>query len=186
MGKIAGKITKSDGATPLAGAVVKAYIGGITKSLTTTNAAGDYLMTLSTGIYDVEASKTGYETQTKLAQSVVINSTILIDFVLFAKAEEKPQKEYTTIIGDNLFNPRNGGIAKIKFNVPTRGNVSLKIYDFSGDLIKTLFNGEISAGYYQKDWDGKDEHDRYVVPGVYLLHYVYSGGKEVRKIGVMK
>ncbi|MBI4655579.1 MAG: T9SS type A sorting domain-containing protein [Elusimicrobia bacterium] len=94
------------------------------------------------------------------------------------------EKKYKTTLGDNLFSPRTGGTAKIKFNVPSSGKVSLKIYDLSGKLVRTLFDSDSGAGDFQKDWNGKDDSGRYVVPGVYLLHYVYPGGKEVRKIGV--
>jgi len=96
------------------------------------------------------------------------------------------QKNFKTTIGDNLFNPSAGGTSKIKFNVPAAGKVSLKIYDLTGRLIRTLFEGDANAGDTQKDWDGRDDSGHYVVPGVYFLHYVYPGGKEVRKIGVKK
>jgi len=98
----------------------------------------------------------------------------------------KEQESFKTTLGDNLFNPRTGGTAKIKFNVPSAGRVSLKIYDISGKLIRTLFESDSGSGDFQKDWDGKDDSGRYVVPGIYFLHYVYPGGKEVRKIGVRK
>ncbi|MCX5785104.1 MAG: hypothetical protein NTX59_05405 [Elusimicrobia bacterium] len=93
---------------------------------------------------------------------------------------------YKTTMGDNLFNPKTGGTSKVKFNVPAAGRVSLKIYDLSGKLIRTLFEGDSNSGNIQKDWDGRDDSGRYVVPSVYFLHYVHPGGKEVRKIGVKK
>lgn len=89
-------------------------------------------------------------------------------------------------VGDNLFNPRTGGTSKVRFNVPSAGRVSLKIYNLSGRLVRTLFEGDSNSGDMQKDWNGKDDDGRYVVPSVYFLHYVYPGGKEVRKIGVKK
>jgi len=91
-----------------------------------------------------------------------------------------------TSIGDNLFDPRTGGTSKIKFTVPRAGRVSLKIYDLAGKPIRTLYEGDINSGEAQRDWDGKDDSGRYVVPSVYFLHYVYPGGKEVRKIGVKR
>ncbi|MBU2574724.1 MAG: T9SS type A sorting domain-containing protein, partial [Elusimicrobia bacterium] len=99
---------------------------------------------------------------------------------------EIAQEGNKTTLGDNLFNPRTGGTSKVKFNVPAAGRVSLKIYDLSGKLIRTLFDGDSNSGDMQRDWDGKDDSGRYVVPGVYFLHYIYPGGKEVRKIGVKR
>ncbi|MDD5209320.1 MAG: kelch repeat-containing protein [Elusimicrobiales bacterium] len=96
------------------------------------------------------------------------------------------QEGNKTTLGDNLFNPRAGGTSKIKLSVPSSGRVSLKIYNLAGKPIRTLFEGELAAGDAHKDWDGKDDSGRYVVPSVYFLHYVYPGGKEVRKIGVKR
>jgi len=97
-----------------------------------------------------------------------------------------PQGDHKTTLGDNFFNPRTGGTSKIKFNVVTPGRVSLKLYDLTGKPIRTLFEGEVGPGPNQKDWDGRDDSGRYVVPSVYVLHYIYPGGKEVRRIGVRK
>lgn len=91
-----------------------------------------------------------------------------------------------TTLGDNLFSPKSGGTSKIKYNVPSSGSVSLKIYDMSGKLVRTLFEGNSLPGNFQKDWDGRDDSGHYAVPDIYFLHYVYPGGKEVRKIGVKK
>lgn len=99
---------------------------------------------------------------------------------------EIAQGSNKTTLGDNLFNPRAGGTTKIKFNIPAAGHVSLIIYSLSGRLIRTLFEGESGSGDMQRDWDGKDDSGRYVIPGVYFLQYVYPGGKEVRKIGVKR
>ena len=96
------------------------------------------------------------------------------------------QEGFKTTLGDNLFNPRSGGSAKVKFNVPSAGRVSLKIYDISGRLVRTLFEGSASPGDMQKDWDGRDDSGHFVLPSVYFLHYTFPGGTEVRKIGVKK
>ena len=96
------------------------------------------------------------------------------------------QEGHKTSLGDNLFDPRTGGTSKIKFTVPRAGRVSLKIYDLAGKPIRTLYEGDVNSGEAQRDWDGKDDSGRYVVPSVYFLHYVYPGGKEVRKIGVKR
>ncbi|PIU19299.1 MAG: hypothetical protein COT18_08275, partial [Elusimicrobia bacterium CG08_land_8_20_14_0_20_59_10] len=82
--------------------------------------------------------------------------------------------------------PRSGGTVKVKFTLAAPGRVSLKIYDMSLKLVRTLYEGEMPAGAFQKEWDGRNDGGRYVPPEIYFLHYVYPGGKEVRKIGVKK
>lgn len=46
---------------------------------------------------------------------------------------------------------------EIGFELPQREIVSLKIYDITDRLIKTLFEGEGNAGKYNVIWDGKNE-----------------------------
>lgn len=50
----------------------------------------------------------------------------------------------------NPFNPRT----KIKFAVPKKSNVLIKVYDILGSKIVTLVNQELDAGWYEKDFNG--------------------------------
>ncbi|MFH1197943.1 MAG: T9SS type A sorting domain-containing protein [bacterium] len=73
--------------------------------------------------------------------------------------------EYSLANYPNPFNPRT----TIKFHLPERAVVTLKIYDISGQLIKTLFQGkECESGTYDIDWDGRDNLNSIVASGVYL------------------
>jgi hypothetical protein len=49
----------------------------------------------------------------------------------------------------NPFNPST----KIKYNIPNRSNVILRIYDILGKEIETLVNEEKSAGLYEINWN---------------------------------
>ena len=51
-------------------------------------------------------------------------------------------------------NPFNNS-TKIGFVIPAKEKVSLKIYDVSGRLCKTIVNKELSPGTYSYNWDGK-------------------------------
>lgn len=144
-----------------------------------TGAIYSYAKTLEPGTdyaYYFEAQ----DLDTNIASGTPLTTTDAPDVSDVAQAEHK------TTIGDNFFNPKTGGASKIKFNVTTPGRVSLKIYNLSGKFIRTVFEGDVGVGNNQQNWDGKDDSGRFVIPGVYFLHYVYPGGKEVRKIGVRK
>ena len=56
----------------------------------------------------------------------------------------------------------------INYQLPKTGQVSLKIYNISGQLVKTLVNREQGAGSYSVQWDGRDESGQAVANGVYL------------------
>jgi hypothetical protein len=55
-GGIAGKVTKSDGATPIPGAKVEVYQGTTLKAQTTCNNSGNYLVSIASGVYTVKVS----------------------------------------------------------------------------------------------------------------------------------
>ncbi len=57
----------------------------------------------------------------------------------------------------------------IEFQLPVNTAVSLKTYDVSGNLVKTLVNGRTEAGVKTAVWDGKDNSGRPVPKGVYFV-----------------
>ena len=60
----------------------------------------------------------------------------------------------------NPFNPST----KIKFAVPEKSNVLIKVYDILGSEIATLVNEEMDAGWYRKTFDANNYSS-----GVYLF-----------------
>ncbi len=71
----------------------------------------------------------------------------------------------------NPFNP----VTAISFEIPTRGNVSLRVYDVGGRLVKDLVDGDTPAGMHRVTWDGLDNAGRRAVSGVYLYRLVFDG-----------
>ncbi len=56
----------------------------------------------------------------------------------------------------------------ISFNLSAAEKVSLKIYDASGKLVRTLVNGLMSSGDHNFIWNGTDEHSNKVEEGIYF------------------
>jgi YD repeat-containing protein len=82
-GSITGKVTRLDGTTAIAGAVVKLYQGASVIGTATTNATGDYTVgMLSAGTYSVEASAAGYETTSQTGVSVLAGATMTVNISL--------------------------------------------------------------------------------------------------------
>jgi len=59
----------------------------------------------------------------------------------------------------NPFNPST----RIRFAIPVEGDVILRIHDLSGNLVETLFQGRLDAGWHEFAWDSKG-----VSSGVYF------------------
>ncbi len=64
----------------------------------------------------------------------------------------------------NPFNPST----QIRFDVPETADATLMIYDITGRLVRTLYDGTLNAGRYTFAWDSKDDHGAPVSTGVYL------------------
>ena len=61
-------------------------------------------------------------------------------------------------------------------------DVSARIYDLSGRLIRTLYEGSDKSGRYARVWDGTDDHGQTVPPGSYIFQIAVeadSGNEEV-------
>ena len=56
----------------------------------------------------------------------------------------------------------------INYQLPVTNHVSLKIYDVTGRLVKTLVNEPQKAGYYTAHWDGKDNLGKTAANGIYF------------------
>lgn len=57
----------------------------------------------------------------------------------------------------------------IRYSVVRETDLTLRIYDISGRLVKTLINRKQPSDYYTIKWDGKDAKDNEVKPGIYFL-----------------
>ncbi|MCB0301395.1 MAG: T9SS type A sorting domain-containing protein, partial [Calditrichaeota bacterium] len=64
----------------------------------------------------------------------------------------------------NPFNPSTS----IEFALPQTVDVSLKIYNIRGQLVKTLVDGSKAAGRYSLTWDGTDNFGSRVASGTYI------------------
>jgi len=80
-------------------------------------------------------------------------------------------------IKPNPFSPDGDGFEdelKIKYTLPLKSNLTLRIYDTKGRLVKTLMedmpqvSGEIT-------WDGRDDKNRLIKIGMYILFARVSG-----------
>jgi hypothetical protein len=70
----------------------------------------------------------------------------------------------------NPFNPET----TIAFEAPEASQVSLRIYDLQGRLIRNLFDGKIAAGRQQMVWDGANDSGAKAASGIYF--YVLRAG----------
>jgi hypothetical protein len=85
----------------------------------------------------------------------------------------------------NSPNPSNG-ITKISYEITKQSFVTLKIYDISGNLIKTLMEGKQAVGKYAPFWMGDDNNGRKVSNGDYFYVLSVDGMQTSRKVIILK
>jgi len=86
----------------------------------------------------------------------------------------------TSLMGNypNPFNPTTS----INYNLTENGNVSLKIYNVKGELVRTLLSQEQAAGNHSVVWDGNDNNGIQASSGIYFYNMktaVYSSTKRM-------
>jgi uncharacterized repeat protein (TIGR02543 family) len=63
----------------------------------------------------------------------------------------------------------------IGFALPEAGKVTVKIYTETGQLVRTLVDGEMAAGRHARHWNGRNESGHAVAAGVYLYRIIVAG-----------
>ncbi|MFA5033140.1 MAG: Ser-Thr-rich GPI-anchored membrane family protein [bacterium] len=139
--------------------------------------AGTYSWTVPTG----QTIATDYKVKITSYSSSTINDMSNANFSIVSVKSLKDYvvKEY------KLFpaypNPATSRIT-LCYQLPAKSNVSLKIYDKGGRLVKTLISGEKASGYYEMDWDKKDNTGKVLPSGVYLYRIKTETYSESKKI----
>lgn len=82
----------------------------------------------------------------------------------------------------NPFNPAT----TIRFTTPRDGRASLKVYDLSGRLVRTLVDGALPAATHEVVWRGQDDAGRRVASGSYYYRLTAGGETLVRKMTLLK
>ncbi len=82
-------------------------------------------------------------------------------------------------------NPMNKDVT-IRYQVPVDSKVSLKIYDLSGKLVKTLIRENKKVGYHTISWNGKNKYEEEIPTGIYFLSMETGNSKATKKLTILK
>ncbi len=74
----------------------------------------------------------------------------------------------------------------VSFELREAGPVSLRIYDSSGRLVRTLADGRVTAGPHSVAWNGRDDRGTRVASGVYLTRLDFRGETLTRPVVLVK
>jgi hypothetical protein len=70
----------------------------------------------------------------------------------------------------------------IAFNLPRQAHARLQIFNSNGQLIRTLIDAKLPAGYHQTSWNGRDQTGRQVTSGIYFYRLETSAESFTKKL----
>ncbi|MFC1563429.1 C10 family peptidase [candidate division KSB1 bacterium] len=89
------------------------------------------------------------------------------------------------VLDQNYPNPFNP-VTTISFQLRSFSEVSLKIYNINGQVVKTLISGKLPAGNHTVKWDGRNEAGQKVSSGIYIYHIRAGGFTATKKMILIK
>ena len=181
IGSVAGYVRTTQG-VPIAGAML------ISEDFYThSDSAGNYVLNLPIGTHNITITANEYHPQSINNVIVTENNTTTLNITLIHESDnEDPlaQIPITTISGNfpNPFNPST----TIKYSLAKTAHATIEIFNIKGQVVKTLVDGERSAGNHEARWNGLDDNGRKVSSGIYLIRLKHDGKTASRKMMLMK
>jgi len=102
--------------------------------------------------------------------------------------EESVNRPREISLGQNHPNPFNP-VTTIQYSVHGRrtpAQVTLKVFNIIGQLVRTLVDEEMLPGVHSVTWDGKDERGNQVSSGVYFYQLSAKDQTETKKMVLLK
>jgi flagellar hook capping protein FlgD len=88
-------------------------------------------------------------------------------------------------LGDAYPNPFNPETT-IRFSLPWSVDLTVKVYNDHGQLVRTLVDGHMNAGEFNVTWDGTDDNGAQVATGVYLYQIQAPNLRMHKKVTLLK
>jgi hypothetical protein len=109
-----------------------------------------------------------------------VNNTTLVTPTKVSAVDDGTALPSSYMLSNNYPNPFNP-TTKISFTLPTRGFVTLKIYNIEGKEIATIVSEELGSGKYERSWNGEG-----FPSGVYFCRLQANNFSETKKILLLK
>jgi hypothetical protein len=113
------------------------------------------------------------------------NQVVTVDLLPPQLTPVTPGQTYVNRLAANLPNPFNPSTT-IKYELAQSGRASLRVYDVSGRIVRTLVDREHNVGAYETRWDGRDQAGRPAASGVYFYRLESGRFIETRRMVLLK
>jgi len=88
-------------------------------------------------------------------------------------------------LSQNSPNPFNDN-TRIEYFIPERSQVTIRIYNISGQIVSTLINEIQNAGINSINWNATDENGHKVGQGLYIYRIESNGETQSRRMLLMR
>lgn len=124
-------------------------------------------ITFSSATPDLKASEIRFNDRSMEDQNLVLNSvTNTVANISLLKNSPNPFEKTTNF---NL-------------NIETDGYYELKVYDLLGNVVKTIYSGDLNAGTHSFEWNGDNLNGNLIEPGVYIYTLTGNDVSESQKL----
>ncbi len=109
------------------------------------------------------------------------------DASFVVSVEEDPNTLPTGFeLHENYPNPFNPSTT-IGYTIPSETNVTVRVYDITGRIVKTLIHGQShTPGTYEIVWDGTGDGGQTLASGTYFYSLEYLGRRDVKAMILLK
>lgn len=88
--------------------------------------------------------------------------------------------------GPNPFIPSKYPKTIINYEIKQPSQVTIKLYTFSGRLVKTLVDEGKPSGFWSVEWDGRNKDGEDVASGIYFYHIESDGLSDTKKLVIIR
>lgn len=114
-----------------------------------------------------------------------LDINVVFDNPACAKTAVDETSAASLVLGASQPNPFTSS-TQIFLRLPATGPVSLEVVDVGGRVVRTLAEGEMTAGPHMLTWDGRREDGQRVPAGTYFYRLRTKGREVARKLMVVK
>ena len=103
----------------------------------------------------------------------------------FVDSQQLPKLPTRTVLHQNFPNPFNPTTI-IRYAIAQAGDVTLRIYDATGALVKDVYRGHRIPGVYEAGWNGDNNQGHKVASGIYFYRLRAVNFTQTRKMVLLK
>jgi hypothetical protein len=109
----------------------------------------------------------------------------VVEVALAATGVFEQSLPLTTALNQNYPNPFNPETT-IQFDLAVESSVTLRVFDVTGQVVRTLVQGSMPAGSYVQLWDGRNERGARVGSGLYFYELKAGSFTSMKKMTLLQ